>query len=98
MVTFCKTVILRPFSAKTFNKNSISWARGHSKSTFARNFQFLTPVPPLFVPVRFTCTPPPPTPQRTFALASYPPLKKSSATLMTVISNKKLAGEKREKN
>ena len=40
---------------------------GHSKSTFARNFHFLTPSP-LFVPVFFTCNPP----QRTFALVSYP--------------------------
>ena len=33
--------------------------RGHSKSMFAWNFQFLTLLRPLFVPVHFTCTPPP---------------------------------------
>ena len=31
----------------------------------------------------------PPTPQGTFALVSYPPLKNRSATLMTLISNQK---------
>ena len=67
--------------------------RGHSKSTLARNFQFLTPLPL----VRFTCTSAP-SPQLTFALVSYPPLKKSSAMFMTLISNKKSGGEKREKN
>ena len=35
--------------------------------------------------------------QPTLALVSYPPLKKSSTTLMTLISNKKSRGEKREK-
>ena len=50
---------------------------GHSKSTFARNFQFLTPSP-LFAP-----------------LGSYPPFKKSSATLMN--SQIKNRGVKREK-
>ena len=49
-----------------------------------------SPPSPLFVPVRFTCTSLPP--QRTFALVSYPPLKKGSATLMTLIPNKKTGG------
>ena len=52
----------------------------HSKSTFARNFQFLTPPLLLFFSSRFTCTPPHPTPPHhrpsssnlTFALVSYP--------------------------
>ena len=43
---------------------------GHSKSTIARNFQFLTPLPPqrtfLFL------LPVPPPPKRTFALVNYP--------------------------
>ena len=70
--------------------------KGHSKSTFARNFQFLTSSLLLLVPVCFTCTLCPP--QRTFALVSYSPLKKSSATFM----NKKYFriknwGEKKEK-
>ena len=40
---------------------------GHSKGLFARNFlpeTIFDPLPPLFVPVCFTCTPP----QCTFAL------------------------------
>ena len=43
---------------------------GHLKSTFAHNFEFLIPVPLLFVPIRFTCTPPPS--EHTFALVGYP--------------------------
>ena len=68
---------------------------GHSKGTCARNFQFLTPPPPTFIPVCFTCTPPP---QCTFTLVSYPPphIKRSSTMLMMLFSNKKL-GVKREK-
>ena len=52
---------------------------------------FWTTLPPcsflfvLHVHVRFTC-------QRTFALVSYPPLKKISANTMTLISNKKSGG------
>ena len=46
--------------------------RGHSNSSFIRNFQFLPPPPSsLLVPVCFTCTIPPPS-QRMFALVSYP--------------------------
>ena len=56
--------------------------RGHSKSTFARNFQFLIPPPTcsflfvLHVPAPSTYVIPPPFPH------------KSSTTLMTLISNK----------
>ena len=72
--------------------------RGYSKSTFTRNFQFLTPFFPcsfLFVlhvqpPSKYVCFTPPPSPPT--------PLKKSSVTLMILISNKKSGGEKREKN
>ena len=55
------------------------YQRGHSKSTFARNFQFLTPFPPLFVLIRFTCTP-----SSTYVRFSdlSPSLQKSSAMLM----------------
>ena len=69
---FKEVVFVRNF-LRVHDKDN--FLRGHSKSTFARNFQFLTPLPPLFVPVRFTCTLPP---QRTFTLVSYPlpPLKK----------------------
>ena len=62
------------------------------------------PPSPLFVPVCFACTLPPPSTYVRFNELP-PPLKKSSATLMTLISNKKLGGggggkggEKREKN
>ena len=55
------------------------YQRGHSKSTFARNFQILTPFPLLFVLVRFTCTP-----SSTYVRFSElsTSLKKSSAMLM----------------
>ena len=55
------------------------YQRGHSKSTFARNFQFLTPFHPLLVLVRFTCAPP-----STYVHFSElsPSLKKSSAMLI----------------
>ena len=44
----------------------------HSKSMFARNFQFLNPLPP--VPsCSFYMYPIPLNPQHTFALVSYPP-------------------------
>ena len=53
--------------SKAFNK------KGHSKSTFPQNFQFLTPLRPLVRPCSFYRYPPrPPTSQRTFALVSYP--------------------------
>ena len=73
---------------------------GHSKSTFSRNFQFLTPpsLPWSFLFVLHVPPSPLPPTQRTFALVSYSPLKKSSAALMTLISNKKSGGEKWEKN
>ena len=43
---------------------------GHSKSTFAQNFQFLTPFLPLFLFILHV-----PPPQPTFALVSYPSQK-----------------------
>ena len=79
------------------------WFLDNSKCKFARIFQFLTPLPPCSFLVVLHAPPPPPPPlsrQRTFALMSYPlpHLKKSFATLMTLISNKKSGCEKREKN
>ena len=71
----------------------VSW--GHSKCTFARNFQLLTPSPlALFLPVIFTCT----TAQRKFVLVSYPlpPLKKKFRDVYE-FSNEKSRSEKREK-
>ena len=44
------------------------------------------PPPPLFVPVRFICTPLPPSTYFYFSELPLPPLKKSSVTLMTLIS------------
>ena len=68
---------------------------GSFQSTFARNFQFLTPLPPLFVPVRFTCTPS----QRTFPLVSYPshPLSKKVPRRLWCLFWIKNWGVKREK-
>ena len=70
---------------KFFQQLGEKVARGHSKSMFAQNFQFLTPRPlsPLFVLVRFSELPPPPS------------LKKSSTALMNF--RMKNLGVKREK-
>ena len=70
---------------------------GHSKSTFARNFQFLTPLP-LVRPCSFYIVPHfTPPPRRTFALVSYPPSQKKLRNV-NEFSNEKPWIKKREKN
>ena len=87
--------VLSEYCKESVDTGSGRTVRGHSKSTFAQNFQFLTPLPPcsfLFIL--------PPIPQHMFALVSChppPPPKKCFAMLMMLISNKKFVGEKREK-
>ena len=69
--------------------------RGHSKSTFAQNFQFLTS-PPLLVPsCSFYMQPSPPLTQVRFS-ELHPPLRKSSAILRRLFRIKN-RGVKREK-
>ena len=87
-----------PWKNKKKRKKSYERLKGlFKKSTFTWNFQFLS----LF-PLVFSCSfyMYPPSPQGMFPLVSYPlpPFsKKSSATLMTLISNKKIGGWKEKK-
>ena len=46
--------VLSEYCKESVDTGSGRTVRGHSKSTFAQNFQFLTPLPPFFVPVHFT--------------------------------------------
>ena len=59
---------------------------------FVRNVLFLTP--PLFRPCFLTCA----SPQRTFALVSYPSPSQKKFCFAYEFSNEKLGSEKREKN
>ena len=73
---------------------------GHSKSTFARNFQFLTPSPSLVKKKKFLFVLHviPPFPQRTFALVSYPlPLSKKVSRRFWRLFRIKNRGVKRQK-
>ena len=66
-----------------------------------KSFSFWSPPPPLVRSCSFYIYPPtPPPPNSTYVCFSQLPssLKKSFATLMTLILNKKSGGEKREKN
>ena len=77
--------------------------RGHSKSTFARNIQFLTPLPPLFVPVCFTCNPPspftPPNPSTYVRFSELPsPLSKKVPQRLWRLFRIKNRGVKRERS
>ena len=63
----------------------LSIFKGAFKEYFRSKFPIFDPPPPPCLSVCFTCNPPPPpspTRKRTFALVSYPPLKKSSAMFM----------------
>lgn len=68
--------------------------KGAFKKYVCSKFPIFDPLPHLFVSAGFTCTL---TPQRTFALVSYAPLKKNFATFMNVLKEKSGSG-KREKN
>ena len=79
--------------------SSIKLIMGHSKRTFAQNFQFLTPPPPFLVPVRFTCTPSSSSPPKYVRFSEItPPLLSKKFRDVYEFSNEKSGSEKREKN
>ena len=85
-------ILLGPF-LKTLCHINIWRHWGHSKSAFAWKFQFLTTLL-LFVPVRFTCTPPPSTYIRFSEFTRYQKKFRDCYEF----SNEKSGNEKRKQN